>query len=74
MMSVISTKVFIELLPFRVEMKKAARKNTYCITHTKKSTNLKQINFPRQSLKRFTFRVKSSDSIFFLLGLSPIVN
>ena len=30
--------------------------------------------FPRQSLKRFTFRVKSSDSTFFLLGLSPIVN
>ena len=30
-------------------------------------------NFPRQSLKRFTFRVKSSDSIFFL-GFSPIVN
>ena len=29
--------------------------------------------FPRQSLKRFTFRVKLSDSIFFLLGLSPIV-
>ena len=28
----------------------------------------------RQSLKRFTFCVKSSDSIFFLLGLSPIVN
>ena len=28
----------------------------------------------RQSLKRFTFRVKSSDSISFLLGLSPIVN
>ena len=27
---------------------------------------------PRQSLKRFTFRVKLSDSIFFLLGLSPI--
>ena len=30
--------------------------------------------FPLQSLKRFTFRVKLSDSIFFLLGLSPIVN
>ena len=30
--------------------------------------------FPRQSLKRFTFRVKSNDSIFFLLGLSPIAN
>ena len=29
--------------------------------------------FPRQSLKRFTFRVKLSDSIFFLFGLSPIV-
>ena len=28
--------------------------------------------FPRQSLKRFNFRVKSSVSIFFLLG--PIVN
>jgi hypothetical protein len=30
--------------------------------------------FPRQSLKNFSFRVKSSDLIFFLLGLSPIVN
>jgi hypothetical protein len=29
--------------------------------------------FLRQSLKRFGFRVKLSDSIFFLLGLSPIV-
>ena len=29
--------------------------------------------FPRQSLKMFTFRVKLSYSIFFLLGLSPIV-
>ena len=30
--------------------------------------------FPRQSLKIFTFRVKSSDTIFLLLGLSPVVN
>ena len=29
--------------------------------------------FQRQSRKRFSFRVKLSDSIFFLLGLSPIV-
>ena len=29
--------------------------------------------FPRQRLKIFTFRVKLSDSIYFLLGLSPIV-
>jgi hypothetical protein len=28
-------------------------------------------HFPRQSLKIFTFCVKLSDSIFFLLGLSP---
>ena len=28
--------------------------------------------FPRQSLKVFTFRIKLSDSIFFLLGHSPI--
>ena len=35
---------------------------------------LSQVNsFPRQSLKIFTFRVKLSDSICFLLGLSPIV-
>ena len=27
------------------------------------------IYFPRQSLERFTFRVKSSDLIFFILGL-----
>ena len=31
------------------------------------------ILFPRQSLKIFTFRVKLSGSIFFMLGLSPIV-
>ena len=31
------------------------------------------IRFLRQSLKKNTFRVKLSDSIFFLLGLSPIV-
>ena len=31
-----------------------------------------KIYFPRQNLKRFTFGVKLSDSIFFLLGLSPI--
>ena len=30
--------------------------------------------FPRQSLKRCTVRVKSSDSIFFLLGITPIIN
>ena len=30
-------------------------------------------DFPRQSLKRFAFCFKLSDSIFFLLGLSPIV-
>ena len=30
-------------------------------------------NFNTLSLKRFIFRVKLSDSIFFLLGLSPIV-
>ena len=30
-------------------------------------------NFPCQSLKRFAFRVKLSDLIYFLLGLSPIV-
>ena len=29
--------------------------------------------FPRQSLKISTFSVKLSDSIFFLLGHSPIV-
>ena len=33
----------------------------------------KVISFPRQSLKIFTFRVKFSDSIFFMLGQSPIV-
>ena len=37
-------------------------------------TSFKKIKkFPRQSLKIFTFRVKLSYSIFFLLGLSPIV-
>ena len=34
----------------------------------------KKGNIPRQSLEKFTFCIKSSDSIFFLLGLSPIVN
>ena len=33
-----------------------------------------KIVFPRQSLKRVTFCVKSSDSIFYLSGLSPIIN
>ena len=33
----------------------------------------KEIDFPRQSLKIFTFLVKLSDSIFFLLSHSPIV-
>ena len=32
-----------------------------------------KILIPRQSLKRFAFRVKLSDSVFFLLGLSPVV-
>ena len=32
-----------------------------------------KILFPRQSLKILTFLVKLSDSIFFLLGHSPIV-
>ena len=35
--------------------------------------NVFKLLFPRQSLKIFTFRVKLSDSIFFLLGHSPIV-
>ena len=30
--------------------------------------------FPRQSLKRFTFCVKSSNLIFLWFGVSPIVN
>ena len=34
----------------------------------------KAIFSPRQSLKIFTFRVKSSESKIFLFGLSPIVN
>ena len=42
-------------------------------TVTKKISLLGKIMFPRQSLKIFTFRVKLSDSIFFLLGHSPIV-
>ena len=33
-----------------------------------------RIYFPHQSLKRFTFCVKSSDLIFFMFGFSPIVN
>ena len=31
-------------------------------------------SFPRQSLETSTFRGKLSNSIFFLSGLSPIVN
>ena len=34
--------------------------------------HLKRV-FPHQSPKRFTFHVKLSDSIFLLLGFSPIV-
>ena len=30
--------------------------------------------FPRQRLKRFIFRIKSSDLIFFLRSFSPVVN
>ena len=42
---------------------------------TKKIFANKKVCFHIKALiKRFTFRVKSSDSIFFLLGLSPIVN
>ena len=33
-----------------------------------------KIAFARQNLKRITFFVESSDAIFFLFGLSPIVN
>jgi hypothetical protein len=37
--------------------------------------NIKYIYiFPRQSHKRFPFRVKSCDLIFVLFGVSPIVN
>ena len=39
-----------------------------------KSMNKRITVIPRQSLEKFTFRVKSSDSIIFLLGLSHIVN
>ena len=35
-------------------------------------SNLSNIEFPRQSFKIFTFRVRLSDSMFFLLGLSHI--
>ena len=34
---------------------------------------IKILSFPRQSPKRFIFRVKSSDLIFFLLGISHVV-
>ena len=36
--------------------------------------SIQKKTFPRQNLKRNTFCVESSDAIFFLLGLSPIVN
>ena len=53
-----------QIILFNVEIK--------LIDDNKKNITRK---FPRQSFKRFsTFRVKSSDSIFFLLGLSPTVN
>ena len=41
-----------------------------------KKTDIEGIEnpFPRQRLKRFTFCVKLSDSMFFLLGLFPIIN
>jgi hypothetical protein len=53
----------LDLFYFQVSMKT-----------TKMQRNLTTGTFPRQSLKRFTSRVKSSDSIFFLFGFSPIVN
>ena len=47
--------------------------NMRCKISLKKTHNCKDYYFPRQSLKIFTFRFKLSDSIFFLLGHSPIV-
>ena len=38
------------------------------------NSSMSEKDFPRQSLKIFTFCVKSTDAILFLLGLSPIVN
>ena len=58
------TPFYAQLLAFLVQ-KKASLKHQVKI----REKNI----FPRQSLKRFTFRVKLSGSIFFLLGLSPIV-
>ena len=37
-----------------------------------KTTQLNNDAFPLKSIKKFTFCVKSSDSILFLLGFSPI--
>ena len=34
---------------------------------------VKILSFPWLSIKRFTFRVKSSNYIFFLLGISHVV-
>ena len=52
-------------------------KDFYVIIYHKKIclkiVSLNEIHFPHQSLKIFTFRVKLSDLIFFLLGHSPIV-
>ena len=65
-----------------VKTKDKARKDLLCLSITNMfsqqevvylETQLPRIHFPSQSLKKFTFRVKLSDSIFFLLGLSPIV-
>ena len=55
--------------------KKNTLKNPTLKIHKEKTKVIlyTSIPFPRQSLKIFTFRVKLSDSIFFLLGHSPIV-
>ena len=44
-----------------------------CIDSIHQTKSDPRIYFPRQSLNLFTFRVKLSHSIFFLLGLSTIV-
>ena len=45
---------------------KATGKETYS-KHTQNIYESKENKFPRQSLKRFTFRIKSSDSHIFLV-------
>ena len=63
-----------DLIHSRLELFQAGdNKGTFINYGHRFSLYSRKDNFTRQCIKMFTFRVKLSDSIFFMLGLSPIV-